>query len=276
METSLTIATTKISDTTSLHTFQVIQHFVSDLYNVFKSKGSPTPLDLYYRLIQHVDTTSCEIGVEKYTDGFKVFFVNYEDCLPSIEKLMTIPRDTVIRYGNSPKVYLEIQKYLYKSNAEQREVIRQHLLIIAASIDPDEKKLTACESAAPILEKLGLGGSNESKWVQNIFKKTQKSMEGKECKDPMEAVMHLAPVIPEIIGGLIQGVENKTLDLTKLIPVMTNTVANMAMEAGESKDGKVANFLDLDKLTLSIQSAMGQKSETGKVLDLETDFEDVD
>src|SRR5207244_7793045 len=115
----------------------------------------------------------------------KVFFINYEKCLKDVEELADIPRGTVIRYGESKTVFLEIQKYIFKGNEDDREIIRQHLVTIAATIDPSEKKLKALENSAPVLEKMGLNdGSCEGQFVSAIMRKAKKSMEETNTDDP--------------------------------------------------------------------------------------------
>lgn len=256
-------AITKFESNTDV-TFNSIKEFVHDLNMVFGTTKKTTPIDLYNRLIGHVTEKDLNgTGTKKYIDGFKVFFANYEEKLESIEQLMTLPRDTFIRYGESPKVYLELQKYLYKANIEQREIIRQHLMTISASIDPDEKKLTALESAAPMLEKLGLGGSKEAQYVTGIFNKTKKSMENSDSKDPMAALSSILPIMPGILGELIGGVEDGSLNMNKLGKCMTGALtdlmnSNQAVdEDGNPVEGDTKNVVDFDKLVLGMQGFMG-------------------
>lgn len=274
---------TKFESSTDV-TFNSIKEFVYDLNAVFGTVKKNAPIDLYFRLIGHVTEKDINgTGTKKYIDGFKVFFANYEDKLESLEQLMTLPRDTFIRYGDSPRAFLEIQKYLYKANKEQREIIRQHLLAISVSIDPSEKKLTAMESAAPMLEKLGLGGSKEAQYVTGIFNKTKKSMENSDSKDPMAALSSLLPVLPEIMGGLFSGIENGSLDINKLGTCMTGALtdlmnSNQAVdENGDPVEGQ-SNTVDFDKLVLGMQGFMSAGNQPSPVSATVTEVneEDID
>jgi hypothetical protein len=151
-------------ETSTNITFCAIKEFVSDLWEVFGPSQAKSALALYHRLIQHVEAKESAEGLEKYITGFKVFFVNYSKELFSVETLANIARGTVIRYGSSDKIFIEIQKYVYKATPSQKEIIRQHLLTISATIDPNDETLGALDAATPILEKMGLNNNSpESK-----------------------------------------------------------------------------------------------------------------
>lgn len=232
-------------------TFLAIKQFVDDLVSVFGDKGVG-PLNLYNRLVQHVELKDSTQGVDKYISGFKVFFANYESKLENNETIMTIPRNTVIRYGDSPKVYIEVQKYLWlsRNKPEQIEIIRQHLLTIAASIDPSEKSLSALE-AAPVLEQMGLGGGTaESKFVRDMMEKAKKSMENTDTKDPTAAVMGLlsSGLITDMIKGLQVGVDSKTLNPDKLLSGLKETLTSVMSTDDQN--------IDVSQIVIATQTAM--------------------
>lgn len=264
----------KCGDTSydSIHTFSAIKDFVNELNSIYGKVNGKTPLDLYVRLIKHVEIADVmSVGVENYISGFKTFFINYGNCLESIEMIKTIPKDTVIRYGNSAKVYLEIQKYLYlcKNDDSQREIIRQHLLTVSATIDPSEKTLNALNSAGPILEKMGLGGTAESKFVNNLLGKARRAVENSDQNDIGSVLTNImaSGLITDVMTGLKDGVDNKTLDINKLLPALTeslpgmmgNSGGNMGENTDEEGDGNMPmGNIDMDKLIFGVQSAFSK------------------
>jgi hypothetical protein len=248
-------------------TFSAIKEFVEDLSSVF-GDGGKSPLSLYSRLTKHVEDKDSTNGVSKYITGFKVFFANFESKLESKETIMEIPRGTLIRYGDSPKVYLEIQKYIYlsRNKPEQIEIIRKHLLTIAATIDPNEKSLAALD-ASPVLEQMGLGGGTaESRFVKDMMEKAKKSMADVEIdkENPTAAVMGLlsSGLITDMIKGLQCGVESKTLDPNKLLGGLQEALSGVM---GSQGDGSGDQGLDVSRLVIATQQAMGSQSSTPQV-----------
>jgi hypothetical protein len=257
-------------------TFTAIKEFVVDLAEVFCLHNKPSPLALYHRLISHVEVNDSSAGVDKYIMGFKVFFSNFESNLESEDKLLEIPQGTVIRYGDSPKVYLEIQKYIYISRfkPDQLEVIRTHLLTIAATIDPNEKTLAALDGAN-ILEKLGKGArSAETNFIRDIMEKTKKTMANMEIdhNDPSAAITAVlsSGLLQDVISGLQSGCENKTINTESLMSDLAGTIA-------EASGGEV-NGDDISKIIFATQNAMsGVKNSGGATIEevIEDVMEDV-
>lgn len=235
-------------------TFDAIKDFLSELWGVFGSPTQKTPLALYNRLISKVEFEHLNQGVDKYISGFKIFFTNFEKSLETSKEFLNIPRETVIRYGDSNKVYIEIQKYIYKSTKEQKEVIRQHLLTIAATIDPSEKKLSALNSNAAILEKMGRGGSAESRQIQNVMDKAKKAMSKVETDDPTEAIAALfsSGVITDMMKDFQGGMENGTLIPEKLMSSLQESLTGV-MGGVQDGEGEGINF---DKIVLETQKSM--------------------
>jgi len=245
-------------------TFSAIKEFTEDLVSVFGDNN--TPLSLYNRLTKHVDEKDSVGGVDKYITGFKVFFSNYESKLESKETIMEIPRGTFIRYGDSPKLYLEIQKFLWLSRKkpDQLEIIRKHLLTIAASIDPSEKSLSALE-ASPILEQMGFGGGTaESKFVRDMMEKAKKSMADVEIdkENPTAAVIGLlsSGLITDMIKGLQCGVDSNTLNPNKLLDGLQDALFSVMGAQG----GSESQNIDVSKLVIATQQAMSS-SQISKV-----------
>lgn len=204
---------------------------VDGLWELFGSSKQVTPLALYHRLIQHIKEEDPGPGIERCVSGFATFFRTYSACLSDSEEMMkTIPRDTVIRYGSSKNVYLEIQKYLYKARGDNREIIRQHLLTISAIIEPSEAALAELDAAAPLLERMGLNdGSKEGEFVTGIMQKAKSAMENVETDDPSAAIMGLfsSGIVTDMVQGLQSGVQDGTMDMNKLLGSMQGALASV-------------------------------------------------
>ena len=141
-----------------------------------------------------------------------------------------IPRDTIIKYGSSKNVYLEIQKYLYKANVDNREIIRQHLMTISTIIEPSEAPLAELDATAPFLERLGIDdGSKEGNFVTGIMQKAKSVMENVETDDPMAAIVGLlsSGLVTDMMKGLQNGVQDGTMNMSKLIGSMQGALANV-------------------------------------------------
>ncbi len=245
-------------------TYEAIQSLVSDLWSVHKSTQN-TPLSLYRRLMQKEDTdiNQTHDKMNNYVQGFRVFLSNYEESVKKMEDFVLIPKGTVIRYKDSERVYLEIQKYIYKADNEEKEIIRKHLLTIAATIDPDEKTLTALESA-PILEKFNIkGNGKEGQFVSDIMRKAKKAMENSDADDPTTAIMGLlsSGVVTDMVKGLQGGVESGAMDMTKLLTSMQGALSEVieSNKDGEN-DGKASN-IDMDSIMFNVQKTMSKTDE---------------
>ena len=245
--------------TSTSMTLSAIKDFVSDLSSIFGGPQS-SALALYNRLIKHVENTDSADGLGKYIMGFRVFFANYEKSLESVESMSSeIPRGTVIRYGDSPKIFIEVQRFIHKANIDQKEAIRQHLLTICAVLDPNDKNLGALDAAAPVLEKMGFGGNSaENRQIQATIDKAKKAMVGFESNDPGEAIAHLmqSGVIGNMISGFKDGLENKTLDPSKLMGTLQNTLMSVFENVNENNENSENNQIDTNEIMLQTQMSL--------------------
>jgi hypothetical protein len=240
-------------------TFKAIKDFVEDLVAVFGTGGGKTPLGLYSRLISHVEGKDSIQGVDKYLSGFKAFFSEFSSNLEDTNTLQTLPRDTHIKYGESDRVYLEIQKYVYQSRSkpDQLETIRRHLLTIKASINKDENALVALEKS-PVLDIANIDDP-ETLFVQDQIERIKKAFENTNIdkSNPMSVVMALAS--SGIIQNMIAGLQNSNFDLEKMLTGLNKTLAElMGIDDGDDK-------FDLKGFTTIIQQMMGQQAAVNDV-----------
>jgi len=204
--------------------FAAVITFVNDLWDVFGNPKKPTPLALYRRLVDHIKFSDAE-AINKVLSGFREFLVTYEDSIIN-NKLDSIPRGTVIRYGESKTVYLDIQKYIYQTqkDLETREAIRQHLVTISAILEPDSKKLEELDKR---ISDLNIDmDSREGEFITGIMHKAKDSMENIDTENPGQAIMGLlsSGVIQDMVSGLQQGVSSGEMDMAKLLGSMQTAI----------------------------------------------------
>lgn len=207
--------------------FNAVATFVKDLSSVFGNTKKPTPLALYHRLIEHIEHIKPldPEAVNKVLCGFRQFLVTYEDNIIN-GTLDSIPRGTVIKYGTSETVYLEIQKYIYQTrkDPETREAIRQHLVTISAIIEPDEKKLDELDKR---INDLNIDpNTREGEFITGIMHKAKDNMQEMDTNNPGQAIMSLlgSGIIQEMVVGLQQGVSSGEMDMQKLLGSMQSAM----------------------------------------------------
>lgn len=202
--------------------FNAVVGFVEDLWEVFGNPKKATPLALYRRLISHIKPTDAD-AVNKALSGFRQFLVTYEAALLNNE-LDKIPRGTVIKYGTSKTVYLEVQKYIHLSDSETREAIRQHLIAVSAILDPNAEKMDALEQR---INDLNIDDStHEGQFITGIMSKAKDSMENVDTDNPGQAIMGLlsSGVIQDMVVGLQSGVASGEMDMQKLLGSMQTAI----------------------------------------------------
>lgn len=214
--------------------FEAITAFVGDLYAVFQS-SKPTPLALYQRMITHIQREKSTQGMDESINGFIEFFRVHEKNIIE-NKLDAIPRGTVISYGKSQKIFLEIQKYIYMSSndVDTRDAIRKHLVTISTILEPDIKKLEVLDTQ----NAFGIpDDTKEGAFINDILKDAQNGVGGVETDDPTVAMASIfTNVVPKLVSGLQQGVGNGDLDIHKMFGYMQKAMASMTLPPAEVAD----------------------------------------
>lgn len=224
------------SENSELLAFSAIKELVEGLKDLYENAKPTDPLLLYHRLLQYIKEDEPSTGITKCVSGFRSFFDTYSKYLSNSSDMMkNIPRGTNIQYSDN--VYLEIQKYLYQSKPDNREVIRQHLFTISTILDPNEKNLAVLENNnTDLMSKLNLGDSPEGDFISDIMKKAQGAMQDVDKDDPTSAIMGLlsSGIVQDMITGLQTSAENGTMDLGKLMGSMQSAISEM-MPSDEMK-----------------------------------------
>lgn len=226
----------------NIDAFSAIVSFLKDLLSIFGGTNV-TPLALYTRLVDHIKFTDHE-AIMKSIEGFSKFFDKYgKDVFEG--NLQNIPQGTRILYGEGNTAYILIQMYIHRATPDVREAIRQHLMTIAAFIQPE--KIVRAEPAASRTGPgpaglaggpAGLAGgpamgidlsTTEGKFIDGIMKKANTSMENVDASNPMMATMALfqSGIMGDMMTGLQQGVSGGEMDIVKLMGMMQGAMSQM-------------------------------------------------
>lgn len=207
----------------SLITFNAISNFTTCLCEVF----GPTnrSLKLYAHLISKT-TISHDIPIKKHIIAFKDF------CVANREGITT--KNGALLHENitySARVYIDIVGILKRADRETTDIIWKHLLTISALTDPGGN---AREILKDSVKKSG-GTTTESDFLSNIIGKVEQHVD--PDANPMEAVTAImkSGIFTELVGGMGNGLQDGTLDLTKLM----GTVQKMVTSLGNADTGGI-------------------------------------
>lgn len=209
----------------SVKAFEAITSFVKELWETLGVKGVVTPLALYNRLLEHI-TTGDKKAVGKCVTGFRQFLSTYHDKLLS-DDVTAVPKNAKIVYGTSQAVYLEIGEYLRSADNDTRTVIRQHLLIISALLEPDKVKMKELEKK---LTELNVDTSTpEGQFIGNLMGKAKNAMETVDAQNPATAIAGLlqSGLITDLVSGLQDGVSSGSMDVRRLLGTMQGAINSL-------------------------------------------------
>ncbi len=203
----------------SLVVFKAIVNFTSALEEIF---GEDSPLKLYHHLITKT-TLAHSKAITKHIKAFRAFCVDNRDAF----EVQDVSKLKVKKISYSDRVYINIGKILSIADKETSTVIWQHLLTLAALVDPTGKARQILktnidnEQAAP-----------ESNFLTNIIEKVEQHVD--PDSNPMEAVSSImkSGIFSDLVGGMGNGLQDGTLDLSKLM----GTVQNMVTSLSEKMD----------------------------------------
>lgn len=233
-----------MSEDTLMRAYDAIKQFVDELFTVFGG-GKPTPLALYYRIIQKIQPTETE-RIEQVVGGFTEFCSKYSSYL--IEQDKPFPENVNIGFVGSSKVYIQISTFIQQSDPESRNVIYSHLLAISSILEKDPERAKALtekfsESVsstqgqmppiADIMKTVGLDtNSEEGKYVENIMSKVDgvvKNMNGLDTSDPMTMIGALmsSGALTDMFSGGGEGEGAAAPDPKKLMKVFKKILNQM-------------------------------------------------
>ena len=193
-------------DNSSVLIFKSITSFINDLHLEFGSKFKS--ISLYHRLLEKTGLVHTN-PILKHIECFKTFFNDNKEAMVSTD--MTKMVNTKISY--SDRVYVDIGLVLKNTDEENSKIIWQHLLTLWGLIDPTSQ-------AKENLKQLTEEKTTENDFLNNIIEKVEKSIDPNQVSgNPMEMVssMMQSGVFNELISGMKGGLENGSLDMSKLM-----------------------------------------------------------
>lgn len=215
--------------TSNSKAYEAISSFVSDLWEVFGNPKKKSTLAIYKRLLDTTDPKD-ENRVTKVIEGFQKFLVVFENDIMN-NNLDNIPRGTVIRFGTSDIVKLEIQKFIYQSEDDIQEAIRQHLITISAIIQPSKEKINSLRQMEKRkLPELNIDSSTkEGAFINDIMNKAKDTMENVDTENPGAAIMGLlqSGVIQDMVTGLQSSAQSGEMDMGKLLGTMQGAIGTL-------------------------------------------------
>jgi len=116
--------------------FDASVKFVEDLNSTFPSRGRPSALSLYHRLMTTTNTNDLA-RVKQFVDGYVAFFSKNSSRVIELSK--TYPNDAKILFNDNDKISIEIGRYMNRASNDQKEVIAKHLLYIYSLLNPSKE-----------------------------------------------------------------------------------------------------------------------------------------
>jgi hypothetical protein len=233
-----------MSTDTSLITFKAISNFANELGEVFSDKHRP--LKLYVHLINKTTLVDDE-PIQKHINAFKSFCITNRDSIYTKSKKLT--KDKIFY---SKRVFINMKDIFELSDAETTSTIWKHLLTISAIVDPAGK-------ARDILKEESKNGSgDEINFLTNIISKVESNI--KPDSSPVEAITSImqSGIFNDLISGMGTGLQDGSLDLSKLMGTVQKMVTKISADAGDPDGGeKAMNMIS------TMMSGMNQDSANG-------------
>lgn len=216
-----------LTDSSKFVMFEHVVNFVEDLFPLFRKNKA---LSLYKKLLQHIveaDESTKLKGVKYVVKGFIDFFNNNKDNV--YNNIERVKRGTIIKYNKSETIYIDIQFFIYKSDDETKEAIRQHLLKIFSVVDSNsglilDKVATREDKTQIVLDSIDKTTS-EGQFIDNIFSEVKSTMEKQNTDNPAVAIMGLFN--SGIFTKMKDQIDNGKMDGQKLMNVMQNSMKKL-------------------------------------------------
>ena len=211
-----------------------IRDFVMELNKIYPNDK---PLALYNRLIKSPPKNLKDTVVEKHIKSFSNFFNTYGNLILDQNKT---PKDAKIRFNNSEKIFINVSKFLVKSDNGTKNIIKQHLLAIRTMINPSTKEIEKLEGT---LEKLNIDTSTrEGEFIYDILSDARDAVENTESDSPIEAMGKLltSGLIQKMVGGIHESIISNDMDMNKLFSTMQSVMGELL---NQQKEQPVSNVI---------------------------------
>ncbi len=218
--------------------FSSILSFVKELHDTFPEQNN-NPLSLYYRLTSNFQAKD-EKGMQRCIQGFTVFFNSCGDHIAS-GQLENIPGGTRIFYHDNDRIYIDITRYISKSNPETRKCIHMHLLSIMAMITRNKEAVAALkmqeqddmQQANPFGQIMqGIDETSpEGKMMKDVMSKLHDStanLGNMNANNPMEGFQQLmsSGFLPNMMKTLSDSSQSGA-DPAKVARLLYNAIGNL-------------------------------------------------
>jgi len=223
---------------TYLNAFKAVCSFINDMWGVYGDDKKVTPLALYKRLLSHIKETDSN-SINKVLSGFREFLKIHEFSLLN-ENLEEIPKGTKIYYGNSNRVYLDIEDYIYQSRGDDsiRSAILSHLLTISNILEPTSAKNDRINKLTDIISSDSSTPNVEMNFFNEILEDTTKSLGDLNTSssdknlniENIFSVMVSSGVVGNVFGKLQEGIGSGRINPEKLYSSMSGLINNLQTE----------------------------------------------
>lgn len=208
---------------------QTIKNFVQCLWKAFGDRTSEKALAMYVRLLDRIDWNKQE-EANKVFEPFKIFFIEH---IPTIKSnLKQLPRGVRIRFGSCDNIYVDVQRFVFKSDTDEVDVIRSHLLLINAALSPTDENINSADDGF-----LGCidQSTPEGRYLYSKFRSIMSKIrslvqdQGQESVTVESVMMYLAS--SGELKKFFTGVEVKNLNPAVMKIVVANTINSMLERA---------------------------------------------
>ena len=232
----------------NLVVFKTITNFVGELTELFGNKQRS--LKLYSRLINKT-TVSHTAAIQKHISAFRKFCVENRSAIlaKNASELSTM----IVKY--SDKVQINFEAIFKMADRDTSSIIWKHLLYISALVDPAGKAKEFLVSATQ--------ESGEAAFLNNIFEKVEQSVDP-ENTDPMAAMSSVmqSGVLSELMGGMSQGMNDGSLNIGKMMGMVTGILSNMQNMPGSEEAGG-SDMSGMMAMMSNMMQSMGNMEEVG-------------
>jgi len=221
----------------NLLVFKAISAFVTELSELLNKKNKP--LALYRRLIERT-TIVHEKPIEKHIQVFRKFCVTNRDAIleRSLEQL-TEPR---ISYSDT--IFVDVPRIMSLIDRESQAAVWQHLLTIAAFVDPGTRAKEVLRST--MKEPKSEVSDAESNFLSGLINKIEDTVD--PDADPMAAVSSVmsSGIFTDLIGSMTQGMANGELDMGSLMGAMQGMMGGLQnANGGDGQENPMAGMMGM-------------------------------
>jgi len=248
--------------------FRAISCFVLDTAELYRRQQRS--LALYERLVEKTNFAHAR-PIRKHVSVVTTFCAANRDAIAQKDTGLMV----CDKFKYSERVYIDVKKLLESADSDNATKIWQHLLTIAAIVDPNSgalDKLKALEEGTKAEEEIGIAdellgsrsGSREDDLLRDIITKVEETVGGGSNRpaDPADAMksMMTSGALTGLMASMTQGMEKGELDFGKLMGSINGMMSNIG---GDSLPPEVSRMQkSLGEMVEAVESLQkGKKKE---------------